>query len=63
MGSRIWLKRAGAGLAVAAVGGAAALYMLPGRSKRNATTTAGRHSWEKQEGMEGDWQTFGEHTI
>jgi len=42
MGSRLWLKRAGAGLAVAAVGGAAALYMLPGRSKRNGSTTAGR---------------------
>ena len=42
MGSRLWLKRAGAGFAVAALGGAAALYMLPGRSKRNGSTTSGR---------------------
>ena len=31
MGSRLWLRRAGVGLAVAAVGGGAALYMLPSR--------------------------------
>ena len=42
MGSRLWLRRAGAGLAVAAVGGAAALYInLPGRSKRNGSTANG----------------------
>ena len=41
MGSRLWLKRGGAGLAVA-VGGATALYMLPGKSKENAATKAGR---------------------
>jgi len=42
MGSRLWLKRAGAGLAVAAIGGAATLYMLPGRSKRTGSTTSHR---------------------